>query len=265
MDTTFWIKLSLSFFVGGIWISAVTIAAERLGSRIGGVIGGFPSTALLTLLFIGITQSPDAASEATTIMPVSQGFNGIFIIVYLLLADRGLAPAIGSAVLVWFTLVSFLLVSGFYNFGISLLGWAILIISCYLFVDKCLQINVHGKIEIHYTPRQVLMRALFGGSVIAFAVFLGKFGGPKFGGVFATFPAIFFSTLVITHITGGPDFSRAVAKVLMVSGVLNVALYATAVRFFYPWCGLVLGTLCAVILSAAITYLIFLFLREKMS
>ena len=89
MEISFWYKLGLSFVVGSVWVTLSTITAERYGSKIGGLIGGLPSTAVVALLFIGFTQTPLAASEATTIMPLAQGFNGLFIIVYLLLVRRG--------------------------------------------------------------------------------------------------------------------------------------------------------------------------------
>jgi len=37
------------------------------------MIGGLPSTVFVSLLFIGITQTPAAASETTTLMPLAQG------------------------------------------------------------------------------------------------------------------------------------------------------------------------------------------------
>jgi len=65
----FIIKLIISFFVGAIWITSVTVISEKLGTKIGGVLGGLPSTCLIALFFIGWTQSPEVASHATIIMP----------------------------------------------------------------------------------------------------------------------------------------------------------------------------------------------------
>jgi hypothetical protein len=54
------------------------------------MIGGLPSTVFVSLLFIGITQTPAAASETTTLMPLAQGINGVFIVTCLLYVQRGL-------------------------------------------------------------------------------------------------------------------------------------------------------------------------------
>lgn len=265
MDSLFWYKLGLSFFVGGFWVTLSTLAAERFGSKIGGLIGGLPSTAVVTLLFIGITQTPLVASEATTVMPFTQGLNGFFIIAYILLARRGLAQGLVGALLVWFSLVSILVLTGIQNFLFFIIGWVFLVLSCYLVIEKWLKISSHEKIIVRNTSSQIIFRALFGGAVIAFAVFMGKAGGPTYGGIFATFPAMFLSTLVITYRTGGAEFSRAVAKSLFVSGIINVALYAIAVRYLYIWLGLVSGTAVALVFSFVIGYLTYLFLRAKMS
>ena len=66
----FQLQLLLSFFIGGIWIAGTTVLADRYGSKLGGWLGGLPSTALFSLFFIAWTQSPAIASEVTTVMPL---------------------------------------------------------------------------------------------------------------------------------------------------------------------------------------------------
>jgi len=231
----------------------------------GGLIGGLPSTAVAALLFIGLTQTPGVASEATTIMPFAQGLNGIFIITYLLLVRRGLVQGLLGALLAWFFLASILLAAGIRYFWVSVAGWMLLVLSCYLVVERWMKILSQGKVSIRYTCSHLTFRALFGGAVIAFAVFMGKLGGPIYGGIFATFPAMFLSTLVVTYRTGGAEFSRAVAKALMMSGIINVAFYAMAVRYLYAWLGLVYGTAIALLFSCGTGYLTYLFMRAKLS
>ena len=101
--------------------------------------------------------------------------------------------------------------------------------------------------------------------MIAFAVFMGKIGGPVYGGIFATFPAMFLSTLVITYRAGGAEFSRAVAKSLFVSGIINVVLYAIAVRYLYVWFGLAYGTAGALVFCGVTGYLTYLFMKARLS
>ena len=265
MGISFFVKLCLSFLIGSVWVTLSTVAAERFGSKIGGLIGGLPSTAFVALLFIGITQSPLAASAATTVIPLTQGFNGLFILVFILLVRRGLVAGLAGALIVWFLLASLLVFSGIQNFLLSVVGWLLLVVFCCFAVEKWMVISSKEKITVHYSFSQIIFRALFSGCVIAFAVLVGRLGGPVFGGLFATFPAMFLSTLIITYRAGGAEFSRAVAKSMMVSGMVNVVLYTIAIRYLYPWVGLFYGTGIALFFSFVTGYLTYLFIRARLS
>ena len=265
MDASFWLKLALSFIVGSIWVTLTTIAAERYGSKIGGLIGGLPSTVVIALLFIGITQSPLVASQATTVMPLAQGLNGLFVLTYMLLIRRGLAAGLVSALLVWLIQSMLLLWLNLRQFGISILGWLLLLSLCYLIVEKWMKIASSGRVSVSYLPSQIAWRALFGGAVIAFAVFMGKLGGPLLGGIFGSFPAMFLSTLVITYRSGGAELARAVGKALLISGLINVPLYEIVVRYSYPRLGLGLGTALAVVFSLGTGYLTYLFMKTRVA
>src|SRR4030042_4697183 len=191
MDASFWLKLSLSFIVGSLWVTLTTLSAERFGSKIGGLIGGLPSTVVIALLFIGLTQSPQVAADATTVMPLAQGLNGLFVLTFMLLIPHGLWAGLLSALLLWFYQSSLLYLLDIQSFWISLLGWLILLVFCYIAAEKWMKISSHGRLTISYPPSQLVWRALFGGGIIAFAVFMGKIGGPLLGGIFSSFPAMF--------------------------------------------------------------------------
>lgn len=169
----------------------------------GGLIGGLPSTILVSLLFIGITQTPRIAAETTTLIPLIQGVSGVFVLVYLAVVRRGLMLGLTAGLGVWVALA---------------------------------------------------------GSIAA-AVLTGKLLGPTYGGIFAAFPATFMSALAITYRAGGADFSRAVGKAMMMSGMIHAALYSVAVRYAYVWWGLILGTAFALAFSALTAYLTYRLLR----
>ena len=265
MDSAFWFHVALSFAVGSGWVTLSTIAAEKYGSMIGGLISGLPSTVFVSLLFIGITQTPVAASDTTTLMPLIQGINGIFIVIYLLCVRRGLAAGLLNGFLVWLILTGALTATGVRNFGLSVCGWVLLLLGSCLVVGRGMKIPSHGKILVRYTPAQVIFRAVFGGAVIALAVWMGKALGPVYGGIFAAFPATFLSTLTITYRTGGAEFSRAVGKSMVMSGMVNVGLYAIVVRYLYLWMGLATGTAVALVCSCAVGYLTYLFMKTRLS
>jgi uncharacterized membrane protein (GlpM family) len=261
----FWHQLGLAFVVGGLWVALTTVVAEKRGTRMGGFIGGLPSTALLSLFFIGLTQTPPAAVQATTVMPLVQGINGIFILVFVLLAGRGLAAAVPLALIGWFLAAFFLFKWNIASLTLSLPGWLLLAGVSFLVLEKVLTLPSRLRMDIRHTVIQITLRALFGGLVISSAVLAAKVAGPGLGGILATFPAMFLSTLVITQRSGGPQFSRAVAKSLLVSGQIHVVVYAMAVRIFYPPLGIVSGTFAAAAICGVVGFLTYRFLRSNLS
>jgi hypothetical protein len=136
MDSSFWLKLALGFLVGSLWVTLTTLSAERFGSKVGGLIGGLPSTVVIALLFIGYTQSPQVAAEATTVMPLAQGLNGLFILAFLLFIPRGLRMALPISLLAWFSLAAILYQLDLQRFLISILAWLMLLFSVFLFSRK---------------------------------------------------------------------------------------------------------------------------------
>ncbi len=265
MESSFWLKLALGFFVGSLWVTLTTLSAERFGSKVGGLIGGLPSTVVIALLFIGYTQSPTIAAQATTVMPLAQGLNGLFIITFMLLSTGGLKIAVPGSLMAWFILAGILYLLNLQSFLISILGWLILFFFCYVVVEKWMKITSRGRQEYSYPRSQLIWRALFGGTVISFAVLMGKIGGPLLGGIFGSFPAMFLSTLVITYHVGGAAYSNPVGKSLLVSGLINVPLYEIMVRYLYPSVGLIMGTTVAVLLSLGTGYVTFRFIQTKLT
>jgi uncharacterized membrane protein (GlpM family) len=265
VEASFWFKLALSFIVGSLWVTLTTLSAERFGSKVGGLIGGLPSTVVIALLFIGFSQSTQVAAQATTVMPLAQGLNGLFILTFMLFIQRGLWSGLLGALLVWFIQSALLYLLDIQAFWISLIGWLLLFVFCYGILERWMKVSSRGKLQVSYPPSQLVWRALFGGAVIALAVFMGKLGGPLLGGIFGSFPAMFLSTLVITYNTGGSDFSCSLGKSLLISGLINVPLYEIAVRFLYPAVGLGPGTVLALLFSHGTGYLTFLFMKARLS
>ena len=245
MEDFFYLKLLLAFAVGSVMVTLATVAAERLGSKMGGLIGGLPTMVAITLFFIGYVQTPQTASEATGPIPLIMGFNGIFLVVYVALAKWGAWIGMTAAFFVWVVLASLIIVLNLNNFALALVIFVLLLIGSYQMLDKRWHLRSAGRVNIRYTPGQILARALFSGAIASSAVYLSKVGGPISGGVMAPFPTVYISTLIILARSWGVSYSLAITKSLLVSGMVNVVVYALAVRYSYPALGLVKGTLVA--------------------
>lgn len=262
IDTLFLIKLIITFLVGSLWITGATLLAERFGSKIGGVIGGMPSSIVIALLFIGWTQTPVAASQATVVVPIVMGFNALFIIIYAFLIRKSFVLALLGGLFVWLCLSLSLVLTHFDNFALSLFGFVVLLLISYLVMEYGLRVKSLAGRKASFSLSNVLLRGLVSGVIITLAVAIAKLGGPLFGGVFASFPAVFFSTMILTYFAQGREFSVSVMKTLMISGTINTVVYASAVRFLYPPLGLIWGTIGAFLISLVSMYIVFQLVKK---
>ena len=250
-------KLFLSFIVGGLWTVVGTVIGERSGTKAGGVIAGMPSAIVVALFFIGWTQTPEVASEATTLVPLVLAIIALFCVVYVLLYPTSFALAVTVGLSVWFVVSLGAVFVGINRFSHSLIGWAVLVPACFVVFEKVLRIPSADRRTNTPTLRQLLFRSVLGGFTISFAVTMAKVAGPLIGGVFASFPAIMLSTMIINHYAHGPAYATSFIKTMTVSGPINATVYATSVRFLYPVFGLVEGTLLSfgiALISGSIVY-----------
>ena len=264
MNGIFILKLALSFLIGGAWVTAATHLADRYGTKIGGVITGLPSTALLSLFFIGWTQSPNISVEATTIIPMIGAVNAFFLVVYISLVQTHFWLALGSSFLVWSGISLSLVFLNFKNFSLSLVIYFGVVMLSFFLVEKGIKVKSERAKRVNSTFMTLMFRGLFSGAIIALAVIMGKIGGPLLGGMFAMFPAMFTGTLLITYFSHGPLFSSAMMKVALISAS-SVVIYAVLVRYTYIPLGLYSGTMVSILVSFSYAYIIHILLVKRIS
>lgn len=265
MDSLFLIKLALSFVVGGAWIAGTTVLAEVKGTKIGGMITGLPSTIVVALFFIAWTQPMDVLVESTTVTPIVQGVNYLFILAYVWLIRRmSFWPAYIGSLAVWFVLSLSLVGLDFNDFGLGLILYVTIWAFSIWMLEHPLKVRTVKAKKVHYTPLMLLSRGVYSGLIIAFAVLMTQFGGALLGGVFAMFPAVFTSTLLITHFLHGSGFSSAVLKTAIM-GSITVVMYVVLVRYSYPMYGIYVGTLISVVISFASSAAIYYLIRTRVT
>lgn len=84
-----------------------------------------------------------------------------------------------------------------HNIIIGTTGYLLFVIASHILL------NLHKKpinlSPVKYTPFQILLRAVFVGLTISSVVVLSSVLNPFWGGVFAMFPSVTFSSLIIFH------------------------------------------------------------------
>ncbi|GAB4221590.1 MAG: hypothetical protein Kow009_11630 [Spirochaetales bacterium] len=234
-------RTALSFLIAGVWISFATLAGEKFGTRIGGLITNLPSNIVVSLLFIAWTKGVTFASETAGSVPLGMAISVTFVVVFSALIPFGISVAIPGSLGVWFVLGYLAATNppgplgalGIY-LGASILGFLIL--------EFLLGIKSVPRQKIRYSFKNQILRAIFAGSVVAGAVLIAQVSPPQVTGIAASFPAVMLSTLTILCLAQGADFSRATAKILVLSSS-NIIVYVYSVAYLYPHLGLVAGTL----------------------
>ncbi len=254
----------MSFLMGGMWVTVATHLADKYGSKIGGIITGLPSTALLSLFFIGWTQSPSISVEATTIIPIIGAVNALFLLVYISLVQKNFWLALGSSFLVWSGFSLTLVLLNFNDFLLSIIIYFVVVILSFFLIEKVLQVKSKRPGPVKNTLKTMIFRGLFSGTIVLIAVLVGKIGGPLFGGMFAMFPAMFTGTLLITYLSHGSPFSSAMMKVALLSAS-SVVLYAVLVRTTYIPLGLLWGTLLSILVSFSYAFILHAVLVKRIS
>lgn len=264
MDKIFTVKLVLSFIVGSLWITMGTALAEKYGTKVGGLVAGLPSTILISLFFIGWTQSPSVAVEATTVVPIVGGINCLFVVVYIVFVRRNFWLALGGALLMWSLLASVLIVLRFNSFAISLGSYIVLVVISHTLVEKTLRVKSEPGRKRQYGPCVMVFRAVLSGLVVAFAVLVTKLGGPLLGGMFVMFPAMFVGMIFMTYFSQGASFSAAVMKASIL-GAISVVVYGVAVRYTYIPLGLIAGTAISMMTSLVSSYVVHSYLVRRVT
>ncbi len=255
MDSIFLIKVVSSFVIAGSWIALSTMIAERMGSKIGGLISNLPSNILVSLIFVALVNDVSYVTNAAISVPLGISICTLFLVVFIIFLRFNLFIAITTSLLFWFLfafLSSTLSLDNFYlNISISL----VIIILSAIFLEKVLKTPSIQNTKRTLSLSQFVGRILFSGSIVAGVVIISKFSSPYFVGIFATFPAMLLSTMIILTLNQGKRFAQGTGKILALS-LSNTVVYIVAVYFTYPKFGILWGTIISYALSALwITFL----------
>jgi uncharacterized membrane protein (GlpM family) len=249
-------KLVLSGVVGGLVVSAITVAGERYGGKLGGLIGGLPSAVIVIYLFIGWVHGPELAHEGTSGFPLAYAIGMFCVFLYVLLRNGNLVVAALTFVVVWLVLQTALVLADFRNYpaGLAISAAFLCFILVYLWSRgaEILELGAGARLRGMSLPTRILI----GSAVTMAAVLASGMGGPIVASVFAAFPGISFSTLIVAHRNAGVDFSRSILAPMIISGMVNCITYVAVFRALVLDLGILASTFVAagaVLLSALIS------------
>ena len=236
---------------------AVTVAIERLGGRVGGLLGTLPTTIVPASLGLW-AETADLASfqQAMDATPAGMLANAIFLWLWRAVPPHLPAWSIGPK-LVMMSVVSLSAWSAmalaavgggraWVAGGGSTLVWGVTATALMVLfgILACLRAPPAPRGARRVGPVVLLARAAFAATAIGLTIWIASVVGPIAAGVAAVFPAMFYTAMASVWLSQGHAVPAGAVGPMML-GATSVAAYALAARWTFDAFGPVAGALTA--------------------
>lgn len=241
-DLTFWLELVFKMAMTAAVVVLISVVVERSGPFIGAMIAALPTAAGAAYVIFAIEHPPAfIAASAVGSMAIGAAV-AIFAAVYAVLAQRhGLALSLGVSLLVWFASAALLRQFDWTPLGALVLNAAVYAVT----------IPLSWRYRSSAPPRKFLrtrydipLRALAAATVVVIVTSASHSIGSFASGMFALFPIVFCSSIVILHPRVG---GKATASVMAHTQVALIGLTLAFLAVHYlaeplgAWAALAIG------------------------
>ncbi len=250
-----WASILVSAVLAGLVATAVTVAIERWGGLIGGLLGTAPSTIVPAGIGLYMAGGEEELVSSMMVVPLGMLLNALFLGAWLVLprwfvnSSRPLMWTTVGALACWGVLgfgVWFLLQNT--RFGVMFTEQELAAVGLVLLLVTAVWFNRRP----HPTPKGnnavsttvLLARGSMAAAAIGVAVWMAGLGYPLLAGLASVFPAIFLTSMVALWLAQGPTVPQGAAGPMMLGGA-SVAVYANVAMWSMPAFGAVLGSLVA--------------------
>jgi hypothetical protein len=238
----------------GVIAVAATIAIERLGGRVGGLIATIPSTIVPASLGIAAgSPSVEATRIALYAIPTGMLLNAGFLWLWRTLPPllpsgslrRRLAVMTTLSLSAWF-LGAWAAVAGLHAIGtlgasaMAVAGWSVTGAMGVVGVLACRSNPPAPRGSRPVSVGTLVLRGSLAASAIGVAVILAAVGGATAAGIASVFPAIFATTMVSLWLAQGEAVPAGAVGPMML-GAAAVAMYACLAAWSLPALGPVAG------------------------
>ncbi len=220
-DLHFALTLFVKMAVTAGFVVTATVAAERLGPLVGGLVATLPLGAGPVYVFLALDHGAAFIGQSAVGSLAINNVNVIFALCYALLAQtRPLSVSLPLALVLWFALA----------WGVHLVHWSVLsagLVNVAVFAI-CIALARplrHVRIPpVRTYWYDLALRALMVATLVGITVTLSFRIGPGGSGILAVFPIILISVILILHRRAGGRPTAAV----MANAVLGLIGFASA-------------------------------------
>ncbi|MGB1589008.1 MAG: hypothetical protein ACPHDO_01560 [Candidatus Poseidoniaceae archaeon] len=238
----------LSAFFAGLVAVLVTVAIEKWGGIIGGVLGTIPTTIIPATIGIYLEAGSDDLATSMSLVSFGMLLNALFIGAWIFYPSKKQNVSVIEMVLVSLTfwLIAAVILTIFIEsliiqtseIIVSLIGLILLLVLGIWMTYKP-RSAPKGKNKV--SKNVLIIRGLMAALAIGLAVQLSSIGQPLIAGLASVFPAIFLTTMAALWISQGPEVPSGAAGPMMLGGA-SVAVYSLIAPWALPEFGIVIGT-----------------------
>jgi uncharacterized membrane protein (GlpM family) len=227
-DLLFWLGFALKMVMTATVVVITSIAVERSGPFVGALIGALPTAAGAAYTILAFEHSPSFIAASAIGSVAINAAVAVFAATYAVLAQRyGLLVSLGGAGFVWLAFAAALCMVDWTMFG----AVAVNVVVCAFTITLSWRYRSSaGPIKFVRTRFDIPLRALTAALVVAVVTAASSSIGSFASGIFALFPIILGSSIVIMHPRiGGKATASMLAHVQL--PLIGLALCFVAVHY----------------------------------
>ena len=238
----------------GLVAILVTVAIEKFGGFIGGVLGTVPSTIIPAAAGVYALEGDESLTASMSVVPIGMLINGVFLGVWIILpkyiaSDRLKLPiTVVSSLLTWAILALLSLIIAREVTGGTISEMTLGMIGLVLLAILAIMFNLSNRAApkgLNKVPIIILsIRGVAAGLAIAACLMLAEIGLPFVAGLASAFPAIFLTSMVALWLSQGPQVPQGAAAPMMLGGA-SVSVYALLAMWLLPSFGIFIGSIIA--------------------
>jgi uncharacterized membrane protein (GlpM family) len=227
-DLIFWYELALKMVITAGIVVIASVAVERSGPFIGALIASLPTAAGAAYIILAFEHPPSFIAASAIGSLAANVAVAVFALTYAVLAQRhGLVLSLGIATLVWFAAAAALRLVDWTPATAVALNAAVFAVT--IFASRSYRTTGPAP-KITRRPLDIPMRALTAAIVVAIVTTASHHIGSFASGMFALFPIVMGSFVVILHPRVG---GKAAASVLAHSQVPLLGLGLGFLTLYY--------------------------------
>jgi len=246
--TAFYLKLLITPAL----MLAISLAAKRWGTQIGGLLSGLPITSALVMLFLSLEQGAGFASAAVPGALAGLAAVQATYLFYLLVTVRVSALTGCIAALALYGATA-LLMSRLGSLALSVIATLLLVTLIIVVTSKQARTSAAPYVPV---PRWVIPMRMLTATLLLLAITASaKWLGPVFSGLLAPIPVIAWPLAVFAHVQGGRHELSAIVRGNAIGAVGVVGFYLTLKNSILQW-GAVPSIATAVVLAVVATFVL---------